>query len=119
MMTAQWWPWFEFAVLQKVSAAAFRPRPSVDGGLLRINRRAEPLIDGADRRRYHAMVHQVFTGRGRGIAHIVGRRMPRRLVQRWLRSNGIRPSVLPRDLNAAQWADLFALSFDHTPAAKR
>jgi len=31
MMTAQWWPWFEFGLVQRVSADSFRPRPSVDG----------------------------------------------------------------------------------------
>src|SRR5699024_1296177 len=34
MMTAQWWPWFEFSLVERVPAAAFTPRPSVDGGLL-------------------------------------------------------------------------------------
>ncbi|CDO20206.1 23S rRNA (adenine(2058)-N(6))-methyltransferase Erm(40) [Mycolicibacterium mageritense] len=111
MMTAQWWPWFEFGLARKVSADAFRPRPSVDAGLLTITRRREPLIDGADRRRYQALVHAVFTGRGRGVAQIVGPRVPRH----WLRHNGITPSALPRDLTAAQWAALFEV----TSEAKR
>lgn len=104
MMTAQWWPWFEFHLARKVSAAAFRPRPAVDAGLLTMTRRTEPLVDGADRRRYQALVHQVFTGRGRGMAQIIGRRVPRH----WLRHHAINPSALPKDLTAAQWAALFA-----------
>ncbi|MFN3006212.1 23S ribosomal RNA methyltransferase Erm [Mycolicibacterium wolinskyi] len=104
MMTAQWWPWFEFGLARKVSANAFRPRPTVDAGLLIITRRAHPMIDAADRRRYQALVHQVFTGRGRGIAQIIGRRVPRH----WLRDNGINPAALPKDLTATQWAALFA-----------
>ncbi|WP_102142216.1 23S ribosomal RNA methyltransferase Erm [Mycobacterium hubeiense] len=103
LMTAQWWPWFEFALARKVSADAFRPRPSVDGGLMTITRRVEPLVDDRDRRRYQAMVHQVFTGRGHGIAQILGRRIPRQ----WLLNNGIRPRALPRDLTAVQWVSLF------------
>ncbi len=110
MMTAQWWPWFEFGLVQKVSASSFRPQPSVDGGLMTISRRADPLVAHADRRRYQAMVHQVFTGRGHGLAQILGRQMPRRLAQTWLRCNGIHASTLPRDLSAAQWADLFEWS---------
>jgi len=108
MMTAQWWPWFEFGLVRKISASSFRPQPSVDGGLTTISRRSDPLVDATDRRRYQAMVHQVFTGRGHGIAQFLERRMPCRLAQAWLRGNGIRGSALPRDLSAAQWANLFA-----------
>jgi 23S rRNA (adenine-N6)-dimethyltransferase len=113
MMTAQWWPWFEFAVVRKVSADSFRPRPSVDGGLMTIRRSDDPLVDAADRHRYQAMVHQVFTGRGHGIAQILDRQIPRQLARQWLRDNGIRASALPRDLSAAQWADLYKRSTHH------
>ncbi|WP_007026407.1 rRNA adenine N(6)-methyltransferase family protein, partial [Saccharomonospora iraqiensis] len=34
MLTARWWPWFEFTVDRRVPARAFRPAPSVDAGLL-------------------------------------------------------------------------------------
>jgi 23S rRNA (adenine-N6)-dimethyltransferase len=75
-----------------------------------ISRRADPLVDPADRRRYQAMVHQVFTGRGHGVAQILARRLPRASVRNWLRDNKVGPRALPRDLSAEQWADLFALS---------
>ncbi|MFN6545657.1 23S ribosomal RNA methyltransferase Erm [Mycolicibacterium nivoides] len=104
MMTAQWWPWFEFGLARQVSAESFRPRPGVDAGLLTITRRDEPLIPCAERRRYQALVHQVFTGRGRGLAQILRPQVDRR----WLQANGIHPSALPRDLSAQQWAALFA-----------
>lgn len=99
MMTAQWWPWFDFDLLQRVPAAAFQPAPTVDGGLMTIVRRADPLVAEADRREYQAMVHRIFTGRGRGIGQILRRQ--------GLAGNGIRPSALPRDLTATQWAALF------------
>ncbi len=108
MLTAQWWPWFEFGLARKVSADSFRPKPSVDGGLMTISRRTEPLVDTADRGRYQAMVHQVLTGRGRGISQILDRWLPRRITRQWLRDNGVRASALPRDLSAAQWVSLFA-----------
>jgi 16S rRNA A1518/A1519 N6-dimethyltransferase RsmA/KsgA/DIM1 with predicted DNA glycosylase/AP lyase activity len=89
MMTAQWWPWFEFKIMRRVSASSFRPRPSVDGGLMTISRRADPLVADADRRRFQAMVHQVFTGRGHGIAQILARRVPSRVTRQWLRDNKV------------------------------
>ena len=70
----------------------------------------EPLVDTADRRRYQAMVHQVFTGRGHGIAQILDRIQPRGITRQWLRDNKLHAKALPRELSAAQWADLFALS---------
>ena len=54
------------------------------------------------------MVHQVLTGRGRGISQILDRWLPRRITRQWLRDNGVRASALPRDLSAAQWVSLFA-----------
>jgi 23S rRNA (adenine-N6)-dimethyltransferase len=108
MMTAQCWPWFEFGLVRRVSASSFRPQPSVDGGLMTISRRADPLVDAVDRFRYQAMVHQVFTGRGHGIAQILGRRLPRTSVRNWLRDNRVRSSALPRELPDGQWASLFA-----------
>ncbi|MDH6196923.1 23S rRNA (adenine-N6)-dimethyltransferase [Mycobacterium frederiksbergense] len=103
MMTAQWWPWFEFGLARKVSADAFRPRPSVDAGLLTIRRRREPLIPWADRRRYQALAHGVFTGRGHGMAQILRHRVDRQ----WLHANGIHSLALPRDLTPTQWVALF------------
>jgi 23S rRNA (adenine-N6)-dimethyltransferase len=50
MLTAQWWPWFEFELLRRVPAASFRPRPAVDGGLLLLRRRARPLVHHGHRR---------------------------------------------------------------------
>jgi 23S rRNA (adenine-N6)-dimethyltransferase len=107
MMTAQWWPWFEFALVRRVPASAFRPRPTVDGGLMTMARRADPLAPHIHRRAYQSMVHTVFTGRGRGLPDILGRRYGRTSVQKWLRYNRIENSTLPRDLTADQWSDLY------------
>lgn len=112
MMTAQWWPWYEFRLAERVPAAAFRPRPGVDGGLLTIARRARPLVDAADRDRYQHLVERVFTGRGRGLAEILPNAVPdvpRRRVRGWLRHHGVAPAALPKALTAGQWADLHRL----------
>lgn len=34
MMTAQWWPWYDFGLAGRVPASAFTPRPGVDAGLM-------------------------------------------------------------------------------------
>jgi 23S rRNA (adenine-N6)-dimethyltransferase len=56
------------------------------------------------------MVHQVFAGRGHGIAQILSANAelaPQKRRQ-WLRIHAINPSALPCDVTAHQWADLFA-----------
>ena len=114
MMTAQWWPWFDFLVVQRVPASAFRPRPSVDGGLLTIVRRTEPLLSPSSATEYRTFVHAVFTGKGRGLDQILPKAVApteRPEVRQWLRRQRFRTSTpLPKDLSADQWAELFRVS---------
>lgn len=110
MMTAQWAPWVEFTLGRRVPAAAFRPRPGVDGGILAMHRRARPLLAPAERKRYQAMVHRVYTGRGRGIAEILVRtrlHARSRDAHAWCRRVGAAPGTLPARLTVEQWVDLF------------
>ncbi|MER5995482.1 23S ribosomal RNA methyltransferase Erm [Streptomyces viridosporus] len=108
LVTAESWPWFDFSVLGRVPRFAFRPAPSVDGGILVIERRPEPLV--RERREYRDFVKQVFTGRGRGLREILQRtgRVPARELSAWLRAHGVSPQALPKDLTAEQWASLWA-----------
>lgn len=110
MLTAAWWPWYEFRLHSRVSARAFRPVPSVDGGLLTMTRRTAALV--ADRRGYQAFVKRVFTGRGRGLREILEhtRHVDRATLRTWLRGSGVSPQALPKDLTAAQWAALWHLT---------
>lgn len=110
MMTASWWPWYRFDLLERVPARAFRPVPAVDGGLLGIARRPRPLV--RDRAGYQRMVRQVFTGRGRGLPDILRRtgRLPAGDLARWVADNGVTGRTLPKDLTATQWASLWARS---------
>ena len=109
MLTASWWPWFEFGVHARIPARAFRPVPSVDGGLLTMRRRAVPLVEG--RRGYQAFVGEVFTGRGHGLAEVVARtgRVHRNALRGWLGENRILAHALPKDLTAEDWASLWTL----------
>lgn len=109
MMTARWWPWYDFALHARVPARAFRPVPSVDGGLLTVHRRPRPLVD--DRKRYQDFVGRVFTGRGRGLPDILARtgQFDRRDLAGWLRANQVSQRTLPKDLTAGQWASLWGL----------
>ncbi len=110
MMTAQWWPWIEFTLHRQVPRHAFDPRPTVDGGLLELTRRATPLVARREKGAYREFVHAAFAGRGRGIAAILAGAVPRSragAVRPALTRAGVRPDALPRDLTAQQWVFLF------------
>lgn len=70
LLTATWWPWYEFGLAARVPAAAFRPAPAVDGGILVIHRRGCPLVEVAERPGYQRLVREIFTGAGFGLAEI-------------------------------------------------
>lgn len=109
VLTVQWSPWYEFSLDRRVPARAFRPMPSVDGGLFTIRRRDRPLVPDADRRTYQAYVSAVFGGRGRGLAQVLGRTsrpLPR--AKAWLASRGIAADALPGRLSADDWGALWA-----------
>ncbi|WFE23133.1 rRNA adenine N-6-methyltransferase family protein [Solwaraspora sp. WMMD937] len=100
-----WWPWYDFELHSRVPARAFRPVPSVDGGLSTIDRRETPLV--TDRKGYQDLVRTVFTGRGHGLAKIIQRsgRISRPDLQDWTRANrGAGPVPAPRPTRQAMAA---------------
>lgn len=111
LLTAQWWPWFTLQLDRRVPAAAFRPRPSVDAGLLVIDRRPEPLVPVTGMGRYQGFAAAVFNGPGRGVHEVLVRHgIARGDVRRWARENAVGPSALPRDLDARAWVSAYAMT---------
>ncbi|QPZ38014.1 23S ribosomal RNA methyltransferase Erm [Paramicrobacterium chengjingii] len=107
LLTAQWWPWYDFSLLERVPAHAFRPMPSVDGGVITISRRM--LLPVAERNDYQRFVQAVFTGRGRSLAQIVAgaTTLSRREADAWLASAAPK-ARLPKQLSAANWVSLWS-----------
>jgi 23S rRNA (adenine-N6)-dimethyltransferase len=107
-LTVQWLPWFDFALDRRVPARAFRPAPSVDGGLFTIHRRTEPRVPEGQRRAYQAYVASIFGGRGRGLAQVLTRTSrPLPHAKRWLAERGLPADALPAHLTAADWGRLW------------
>ncbi|MEU4362460.1 23S ribosomal RNA methyltransferase Erm [Promicromonospora sp. NPDC023987] len=111
LLTAQWWPWFSPRLDRRIPAGAFRPRPSVDAGLLVIDRRADPLLPPREQRAYQRFAAAVFNGRGRGLQEILVRHgLARGDVRRWAREHGVGPNALPRDLDAGAWVGAYRMA---------
>jgi 23S rRNA (adenine-N6)-dimethyltransferase len=110
LLTAQWHPWFSFTLHGRVPARAFRPMPSVDGGVFSIKRRTEPLVDASDRKAYQAFVAEVYRGRGNGLAQILtrtSRPLRPEMARRLLGSLGLSGRVLPSRLGGEDWAAIW------------
>jgi 23S rRNA (adenine-N6)-dimethyltransferase len=90
-----WSAWYRFSLLRRVPASAFDPPPSVDAGVLAVERRAVPLVDERAWRDYRRFVAAGFR---RGLSASASHR-----VLRHLRFSG----AAPRELDAHQWAQLF------------
>lgn len=109
-LTAQWWPWLHFSLDRRIPSAAFRPRPTVDAGLLLIDRRVDPLIPTDQRGAYQRWVARTFTGPGKGLTQILIRSgLPHHAAQTFCVRHQFLTRGLPRDLNAEQWAEAFRL----------
>jgi 23S rRNA (adenine-N6)-dimethyltransferase len=103
LLTASWWPWYEFDLAGRVPSAAFRPRPSVDGGILVIRRRPEPLVPSAERAAYRRLVQEAF--RGDRLSPAVRQRLP--AAHRWLTEHGLSRWTRPSELTAEMWVSLY------------
>lgn len=108
MMTAQHAPWFSFALHGRVPRWGFAPSPSVDGGILSVERRASALLPLSDRQRYDAFVRAVFSGRGGRLERVVqgAARVDRGAAADAVSRAGA-GGALPRDLTPEQWAVLW------------
>lgn len=118
MMTTQWAPWFDFSLHGRVPASAFTPRPGIDGGILKIHRRAAPLLPCAERRQFQALVHRVYTGPGRGLAQILARTTSlgsTKEAGKWLARHGLSAPALPGQMPPDAWADLYRASGSSPP----
>jgi len=98
-----WGALYELRLARRLASSAFAPPPSVDAGALRAVRRAEPLVPPESLRAYRRFVRVAFEARTP-----VRRVLPAHVVKRLADELGFSPAALPRDLDARQWAELFA-----------
>lgn len=98
-----WGALYELSVSRRLSPAAFAPPPAVDAGVLHAERRPEPLVPPRDLAAYRACVRRAF-----GARVPLRRQLPPRAVKKLADELGFSPDALPRDLDARQWAALFA-----------
>jgi 23S rRNA (adenine-N6)-dimethyltransferase len=104
-----WHAWFEPAVVARLSRRAFTPVPSVDAAVLRFARRSEPLVPVDLHSRYRRFLTDAFHARAPIASALRGKVTPREL-KRLAPVLGFDASSCPRDLDARQWAGVFAFA---------
>jgi 23S rRNA (adenine-N6)-dimethyltransferase len=110
LMTAEWWPWYEASLLRRIPARAFSPAPSVDAGLLHLERRTSPMVPVSESRAYRHLVRRVFGARGRGAVAMAANVVGTQAAQEWARGTGVETSALVRSVSAGQWAALHRIA---------
>ena len=101
-LSVAWGAWFELTLVRRVPRCCFAPPPTVDAAVLRAVRRAEPFIGLEPPRDYRRFLERGFRDGLRAI-------LPPRQLKRAAAELGFARDARPRDLDAAQWASLYAV----------
>ena len=64
LLGATWAPWWEFRRGRRLPAALFRPAPSVDAGVLVVQRRPDPMLDASEFGSYARFVREALDRAG-------------------------------------------------------
>ncbi|MFE9655968.1 ErmE/ErmH/ErmO/ErmR family 23S rRNA (adenine(2058)-N(6))-methyltransferase [Micromonospora sp. NPDC006431] len=108
-LTILTWPEYAWRSVGTVPRTAFRPVPRVDAGILRIERRPEPLLSPAELPAYRRLVEVGFGGVGGSLAASLRRHHPRTRVDGALRALRLPPETLVGAVWPEQWLTLFRL----------
>ncbi|MBA2263777.1 MAG: ribosomal RNA small subunit methyltransferase A [Chloroflexi bacterium] len=99
-------------VLARVPAAAFEPAPEVDSAVLRLRRRAVPIVPaGYEREPFYRIVQAGFRQRRKQVHNGLSRELPvdREAIAAALAGCGVNPERRPQTLTLAEWACLTAV----------
>lgn len=101
-LSVEWGARFELALVRRLPRNCFLPPPSVDAAVMRVTRRAEPLVPAAQARDYRRFLEHGFRQGLRGVLSV-------RQIKRAATELGFAPTARPRDLDARHWAALYAV----------
>ncbi|MDP9238207.1 MAG: rRNA adenine N(6)-methyltransferase family protein [Chloroflexota bacterium] len=97
-------PWFEIEVVATVPRRDFAPPPRVHSALLRIERRAVPLVAARDAGRYRSLTSAAFTY---GLWRALRRELTPRHIKRLARDHRFATDAPASHLSFSQWLAIF------------
>jgi 23S rRNA (adenine-N6)-dimethyltransferase len=106
LRSTYWRAWHDLAVTRRLSRAAFAPVPRVDAAVLRVTRRRE-VVPAAEHERYWRFLTSAF-GSNASLARALRPQLSPVELRRLADVLGFSVDARPRDLDADQWAGLYA-----------
>jgi 23S rRNA (adenine-N6)-dimethyltransferase len=103
-----WGVTYELARGRRLGPGCFRPPPRVGAAVLVARRRQRPLVPPGGQRRYAALVRAAFRHPGLPLRRSLVPPLTYRQLRRLAGDLGFALDAGPADLDAAQWAGLFA-----------
>jgi 23S rRNA (adenine-N6)-dimethyltransferase len=109
LLTVSTWPQVGWELRGTIARSQFRPVPRVDAGILRLTRRARPLVPPGRMGAYRRMVTTGFSGVGGSLLASLRRDYPAARLSAAFQATGIERGTVVAFVSPAQWAELFLI----------
>ncbi len=109
MRSIHWRAWYDVSIARRLARTAFSPPPTVDTGVLQLRRRAQPRVAPELHEAYWDFLTAAFDAREpirRGLRPTLSPLQIKRLAP----ALGFSPEARAWDVDAGQWAQLFAFA---------
>jgi len=116
-LTVSTWPQVRWILRGTIPRTEFRPVPRVDAGILRLERRPEPLISPARQGAYRRLVQAGFTGVGGSVQASLRRTYPPDKVAAACANAGVDRRTIVAYVSPDQWIQIFT-ALDIAPQRK-
>jgi 23S rRNA (adenine-N6)-dimethyltransferase len=107
MRGTYWRAWFELAIAARLSRSAFSPVPAVDAAVLSAVTRRTPFVAPNDHAQYRNLLRHAFRT-NRPLRQALRDYVTPRELRRLAELHGFDAGARARDLDARQWAAVFA-----------
>jgi len=106
-LTVSTWPQVRWELRGTIARTEFQPVPRVDAGILRLERRAEPLISPARQAAYRRLVQAGFSGVGGSVQASLRRSYPPEKVAAACAGAGVDRRTVVAFVSPDQWVQIF------------
>lgn len=111
-----WRAWFDVEIAGRIDRTAFAPPPSVDAALVRLERRTLARVPHDLHEEYWRFLRDAFASQ-QPVGHGLRTRLSPLQIKRLAPALGFGPATHSRDLDAKQWAQLYAFARRGSEAA--
>ena len=107
LVSLGWQPWWELSFVRRIPRRAFDPVPGVDAGVLRVRRRADPLLRAASRPTFVRFLGSGFARADRPVGVTFRPAVPPAAWRRMAQDRGLPADARPAELDVFDWVALF------------